>query len=301
MTTGEVGITLEHVAAGYGDDGPVVSVRWLQNHLIDPGLIVVDPRSEPAYAAAHLPGAVHIDLNRPDLRLHDSSPAERDRFHAAAAAAFGQVGVGLDPAHPVDPRQGRVVFTEEISGTLAARGVWLLDYLGHGQGAMLDGGLHAWAAAGGALTRDVPDLSPALFVPALVPDLLATADEIRDAVASPGPSAETMAVLDTRAIPEYAMATIPTAIHLEWVNNLGPDGALRPAAELRALYAAAGVSTERDRRVVTFCGSGFRAAQTYVVLRALGITRVANYAPSWGEWGRRPDLPTVRPSIDPFR
>lgn len=284
--------------SGYGNDGPVVDIAWLRANLGDPGVVVVDPRGTQAYAAAHLPGAVHLDLYRPDLKLHDSSPAERDRFTSAAAAAFGFAGVALGPDRPA-PR--RVVFTEEISGTLAARGVWLLDYLGHGRAALLDGGLNAWAAAGGALTREIPAPVPATFVPAPVPDLLATADEIRDAVRVPGDGSAGMAILDTRAVPEHAMATIPGAVHLEWIDNLDADGALRPAPELRALYAAAGMSPADPRRVVTFCGSGYRAAQTYVVLRALGFPRVANYSPSWGEWGRRPDLPAVRPATGPRR
>lgn len=299
MATGQ---TRTAVADGYGDDGPIVSVAWLRAHRDDPSVIVVDARPAPMYTAAHIPNAVHLDLYRPDLKVQNSSPAERGRFHAAAAAAFGQIGVGLDPTQSPQPPRQRIVFTEDISGTLAARGVWLLDYLGHGGGALLDGGLHAWVKGGGELTRQVPAITPATFVPAPVPDLLATADEIRDAVTAPAAARSEpggMTVLDTRAVPEYAMATIPTAVHLDWVNNLGPDGALRPPAELRALYAAAGLSPSADRRVVTFCGIGYRAAQTYVVLRALGYPRVANYSPSWGEWGRRSDLPTERPAIDP--
>jgi thiosulfate/3-mercaptopyruvate sulfurtransferase len=283
---------------GYGNDGPIVSVDWLMAHRADPNLLIIDPRPAHEYAAAHLPGAVHLDLYQPELKAHDSSPAERDRFIAATARALGNAGIGFEP-NAEAPLQ-RVVFTEAVSGTLAARGVWLLDILGHGGGAMLDGGLHAWINAGGELTRAVPDVAPATFTPAPVYDLLPGADEIRAAVAGGG-SNPGMAVLDTRAGMEYASGTIPTSVHLEWTANLDANGALRPPEELRQLYAEAGLDPQDKRPVVTFCGSGYRAAHSYVVLKALGFPRVSNYAPSWGEWGRRPDLPTEQPLQPPRR
>jgi thiosulfate/3-mercaptopyruvate sulfurtransferase len=278
---------------GYGNDGAIVSADWLMEHRADPNLVVIDPRPAHEYAVAHLPGAVHIDLYQPELKVRDSSPAERDRFIAATARALGNAGVGFEP-NAETPRQ-RVVFTEAVSGTLAARGVWLLDFLGHGGGAMLDGGLHAWINAGGELTRTVPDVIPATFTPAPVYDLLPGADEIREAVTGAGSDQGEMVVLDTRAGMEYASGTIPTSVHLEWTANLDASGALRSLDELRQLYAEAGLDPQDERPVVTFCGSGYRAAHSYVVLKALGFPRVSNYAPSWGEWVRRPDLPTERP------
>jgi thiosulfate/3-mercaptopyruvate sulfurtransferase len=288
---------------GYGNDGAIVSVDWLMEHRAGPGLVVIDPRPAHEYAAAHLPGAVHLDVYQPELKVHDSSPAERDRFIAAAAQALGNAGVGFDPERDRDGPRQRVVFTEAVSGTLAARGVWILDLLGHGGGAMLDGGLYAWVNAGGELTRAVPDVVPASFTPAPDYDLLPAADEIRAAVAGAGSNPAdpgTIAILDTRADMEYASGTIPTSVHLEWTANLDPNGALRPPEELLPLYAEAGLEPDHDRPVVTFCGSGYRAAHSYVVLKALGFPRVSNYAPSWGEWGRRPDLPTEQPDR-PYR
>jgi thiosulfate/3-mercaptopyruvate sulfurtransferase len=106
-----------------------------------------------------------------------------------------------------------------------------------------------------------------------------------------------VAILDTRSDAEYfgeavrakRGGAIPGAVHLEWTNNLDADGRFKPAAELGAMYASAGITP--DREVVTYCQGGYRAAHAYLALRILGYPRVRNYTGSWKEWGDREDLP----------
>ena len=86
---------------------------------------------------------------------------------------------------------------------------------------------------------------------------------------------------------------MPGAVHLEWTNNLGPDGAFKPAAELKKMYESAGVTP--DREIVTYCQGGYRAAHSYLALRLIGYPRIRNYIGSWKEWGDRLDLPIEHP------
>jgi thiosulfate/3-mercaptopyruvate sulfurtransferase len=167
----------------------------------------------------------------------------------------------------------------------------MLDALGLGGSAMLDGGLRAWVDAGGWLTHEVPAVTPSDLAVSLDRSVLATADDILAALAGGAP----MTILDSRSDGEYAAGTIPGAIHLEWLHHLRPDGTFRALDELRGLYEPVIAGASAARPVVAFCGSGYRSAHAYVVLTALGLPSVKNYAPSWGEWGRRPRLPVERP------
>ena len=104
-------------------------------------------------------------------------------------------------------------------------------------------------------------------------------------------------ILDVRRAAEYAGTEIrakrggriPGAIHLDWANNLAPDGSFKSPEELAAQYAALGL--DRDREVITYCQGGYRSANTWLVLTLLGYRQARNYVGSWAEWGSRDGLP----------
>ena len=270
---------------GYPHERFLIDLPWLQAHLDDPRLRLIDARPVGEYAKGHLPGATSVDFLA--LRTENTDPAGVEDWQDRQLAALRAAGVNADSL---------VVVYDEQSLSNAARGVWVLDYFGHESVQMLDGGLTAWIEDGGLLTTDVPTVTPGNITPAFDRAKLATYRDIIDRL----DNTDTV-ILDTRRITEYRgqeqrtkrSGTIPGAVHLEWTNHLDDDGMIRNADELRALFAAHGITP--DKEIIPFCGGGYRSAHAYLVLTMLGYPRVRNYLGSWGEWGNRDDTPIVIP------
>jgi thiosulfate/3-mercaptopyruvate sulfurtransferase len=247
---------------------------------------ILDTRPASAFAAGHIPGAIHLDLF--GLSLIDTRPAPLKAYEWMVQHIFELRGVVRDRA---------VVAYEEDSGMRAARVVWFLAFFGHPDVRILDGGIARWRGEGHPVTRDAAEPEPSTLTIERHPERLATVADVIAAL-----ERREVAIVDTRSTAEFTGAliraarggAIPGAIHIEWTRNLDAHGRYRSADELRAMYAQAGVTPQRE--VITYCQGGYRAAQTYIALVTAGYPRVRSYLGSWNEWGNRRDLPIVTPA-----
>jgi thiosulfate/3-mercaptopyruvate sulfurtransferase len=279
--------------AEFPDRRYLTDARELRERLADATLLDLRPAED--FALGHIEGSRHLDLY--GVSLNDSAETPLNAFLAIFKVLFGSRGVS---------RERPVVIYDHESGERAARAVWLLAVLGHPDAKLLDGGTRAWTAAGGRLvrpTRAPPPPDPALAPPTAPPfkatpdlDLLATRFDVHRAIDD-----EHAVIVDVRRESEYCGAerrarragTIPGAVHVFWREHLDGNGALRPAHEIRELYAAKGVTP--DKTVIPLCQGGYRSASTFLALKSLGYPRVRNYVGAWGEWGNRDDSRIVVP------
>jgi thiosulfate/3-mercaptopyruvate sulfurtransferase len=265
---------------------PIISPAALAERLGDPDLRVVDVRwvlGEPgrgrqAYEAGHIPGAIFLDVDA-DL----VAPVGPGRHPLPSPAAFRArlEAVGIGSGHSV-------VAYDDVGGWVAARLWWMLDDLGHSDVAILDGGFHAWLAAGFPVTTDVPSFEPSSLSLAErwsnVIDLEGLADRLGNVV-----------LLDARGAPRYRGETepidavaghIPTALSVPTAGNLAPDGRLLPPAELRARFLALGADGSASQ-VVTSCGSGVAACFNSLAMRVAGLPDPVLYPGSYSDWTQK--------------
>jgi thiosulfate/3-mercaptopyruvate sulfurtransferase len=263
------------------------TVDELKSRLQDPRLVIMDLRPPEAYSNGHIPGARSFDIF--GISLIDTRPEPLRAYLWIIEHLIQAKGINSDST---------VVLYDDVAGMRSARLFWFLEFFGHEDVHILNGGFNAWQESGLPITQEAMIPTPGNFKMKQRRELLATADDVLAGLGNPS-----TVIVDTRTDEEYTGqlvraargGAVPGAVHLEWTNNLDARGFFKSAGELTQMYASRGIRPENE--VIPHCHGGYRSAHTYVALRLIGYPKVRNYLGSWGEWGNRQDLPIEHPTI----
>lgn len=228
---------------GYVNGDLLWTPEQLKARLGDENLVILDVRPTADVMAGIIPGAAHFDLY--GVHLANTQPEPLDLYMNMMRSQFGLRGIGPDRT---------VVVYEEESGVRAGRAFWLLEYMGHPDVHVLDGGLKAWRAAGFETVQEMKAPRPHSFPMKPRNEIFISADALHEKLKDPN-----LVVLDTRTDDEWLGkntrggprgGTIPGAVHKEWTNLVDGDGKYKSGAELTEIFETLGVL--RDKAIVPF-------------------------------------------------
>jgi len=253
-----------------------ISTTELEKTIDDSNLVLVDARSFQEYSKGHITNAVSLDL----FSFHwiDTTKNGISSFNEHFTKIFSQIGISDEK---------KVVFYDNVSGMLAARGVWLLKYFSHNEVSILDGGFTKWKNEGRVSDTILVAYKPTKFSAKPNSSILASFEYVLE-------NLHKITILDARSKEEFngklvraaRGGHIPNSTNVDWSENLTKDGTFKDNEDLSKLY-----QMSKDTEIVTYCQGGYRAANTFLALQKIGFTNVKVYLGSWSEWGNKLELP----------
>lgn len=279
----------------------LVSTQWLEEHLGDPAVRVLDirgyvvtrqiaPGVEEAdykgacqeYLGGHIPGASYVDWTA-DIIDPDDPVSVQIALPERFAEEMGKRGVG---------NETHVIAVDHAGGQFATRLWWALKYYGHDRVSVLDGGYLRWNEEERPLVEGPVTPDRQVFVPKCRPEWRKSAADVLKLIGSPD-----VQLLDVRDRGQFSGERrrgprgghIPGAKSLPRELFLKPGGGFKAIEEIAEIVKSEGVTPEKP--IVAYCNGGVAATVALFHLDRLGFKNLSNYDGSWNEWTERNDLP----------
>ena len=272
----------------YHHDDILVSTDWLESNLKDPSLVILDLDSSDDYSNGHIEGSINVIDNYFKTSLDDRTHVQTS---SQISETFSKLGIS----------NSSTVFGYDRSSCLYSfRLAWVLNFYGHSNVKVLDGGLPKWVHEKKKIVTD-NSKSPLSgnFVPSdPIEEIFADKEKILEIVNGK----KGYQILDVRSDDERNGINlrggdrggyIPSSVHKEWVNfnTSGDVPILKSSSEI--LEIAKSLELDPAIPTITYCQGGIRAAHVFWSLRLAGFKEVMNYDASWREWGTDHSCPII--------
>jgi thiosulfate/3-mercaptopyruvate sulfurtransferase len=274
----------------YSNPDALVETDWLEQHIDDGDIAILEiDEDTTAYEKGHIPNAISINW---ETELHDL-PRREFVTGEQLGKLLGEKGISNDQT---------LILYSGNNNWFASYAYWLFRYRGIENVKLVNGGRKKWELESRILTQDEPNRQPTTYqVGAERPELRIFRDEVlQRAIAGDG------AWVDVRSPEEFrgellapphlpqeqaqVPGHIPGASNITWSKAVNEDGTFKTAKELEELYAAEGITSDKD--IVTYCRIGERSSHSWFVLtQLLGFQNVKNYDGSWTEYGSLVGVP----------
>ncbi len=261
----------------------LIDCETLQSRLDNPGTVIIDVRGKAAYEfGGHIPGAVHTtwhDYSDPNAVAKGLIDPDMTRMEQKIRA------LGINDDSQV------VIYSNPFDNWGdEGRMFWMLEYLGHQNIRILDGGWVKWVEERRPFEHGRVTPKPGTFTVKLASHIMTTKDVLKGIVKQPHPDT---IIVDARSLEEYLgkevsgiprPGHIPSAIHLAWNGFLNKDATVKDLVTIQASLEEKGL--QPDKKVICYCTGGVRSAWLYYILKLAGYKNVSNYPGSWWEWSR---------------
>lgn len=283
-------------SAEANDSRWLVSPQWLNEHMNDDNLIVVDVSLRyQDYLKEHIPNSVYVDslvdLADKNEKIHYEMVLKED-----FEVFMRRIGAQQDST---------LVFYDNFQNRLAIRALFVTDYYGHENTAVLDGGYISWKLAGLPVDSDIPNIKASNYtVGEIHPELVVDKQYVKGNLYNPD-----VIFVDSRPWEMYTgqavdimvntgkevarRGRLPGAISLPWKKSLNAQNRFHDADTLMAMFDEHGLKKETDT-IVFYCNEGVHAVfNWFVATKILGFSNAKVYEGSMGEWAEDPLLPLV--------
>ena len=262
-----------------------VEPSWLKDRLNDGHIRVVDCRfnlgnpdsGRLEYQRSHIPGAVYFDLEE------DLSGPVREHGGRHPLPDLEELKAKLEKAGIEN--DSVLVAYDAKEGAFSSRFWWIMNYIGHEQVYILDGGLEAWREEGFLEDSLIPDYPPSSYTISVKSEMVASYEEVRDIALN---GKEGTILIDSREEKRFLgeeepidriPGHIPAAINKPWMEGF-KNGRFKSKEEQVKRFS--GISKELS--LIVYCGSGVTATPNYIALKEAGYENVKLYTGSYSDW-----------------